>query len=228
MQEKPRIDELLQQSFVDFRLDAEERNALRELLYALDDDAVRYTRNAAFSMARDVVKGEAEESVRAVSWLERVIKSVDERLSSRAVEEVAHFSPGESCRRAIVNLLQTARQRVDICVFTISDNEISAEIVAAYRRGVPVRIITDNDKAHDMGSDVHEMVAEGVSVRIDRTPNHMHHKYAIIDNSLINGSFNWTRSATERNQENIVVSDSRLMIAEFEACFESLWRRFAP
>ena len=49
------------------------------------------------------------------------------------------------------------------------------------KRGVRVRVISDNDKAHDKGSDVWRLPDLGAEVRVDRSPHHMHHKFAIID-----------------------------------------------
>ena len=63
---------------------------------------------------------------------------------------------------------------------------------------------------------------------MDNTPNHMHHKFALIDQRvLVNGSFNWTRSATEYNQENILVTDEQGLVAAYLREFESLWEEFS-
>ena len=123
----------------------------------------------------------------------------------------AHFSPGDQCVRRIVELFGKARKRVDVCVFTITDDRIADALLTAHRRGVAVRVVSDDDKALDQGSDIARFRAAGVPVRLDASPNHMHHKFAIFDETLLlTGSFNWTRGATERNNENFVVtSDER-------------------
>ena len=51
-----------------------------------------------------------------------------------------------------------------------------------------------------------KMYRAGVPVRTDRARAHMHHKFCVIDNSLLmTGSFNWTASAVKFNQENLMV-----------------------
>ena len=56
----------------------------------------------------------------------------------------------------------------------------------------------------------------------------MHHKFCIVDGlTLINGSFNWTRSASERNQENIVISRDSRLLSQFQQQFDTLWENFA-
>ena len=71
-----------------------------------------------------------------------------------------------------------------------------------------MRIISDDDKQFDEGSDIHALREAGVPLRIDDSPFHMHHKFALVDGAwLLNGSFNWTRSASVNNEENLLVTD---------------------
>ncbi len=95
----------------------------------------------------------------------------------------AYFSPGEACRHRILGFVDGATSRLDICVFTITDNEIATTIERAHRRRVDIRLITDNDKSNDRGSDVDKLSERGVPVRFDETEAHMHHKFAIADGS---------------------------------------------
>jgi mitochondrial cardiolipin hydrolase len=139
----------------------------------------------------------------------------------------AWFSPHDDCPGRIINLFAESRSHADVCVFTITDDRISDALLAAHARGVRIRIISDNDKAHDCGSDIERFAAAGVAVRVDLTPFHMHHKFAIFDGQLLlHGSFNWTRGAARDNQENIVVTDEPRLIAAFGREFEQLWERF--
>ena len=52
----------------------------------------------------------------------------------------------------------------------------------------------------------------------------MHHKFAIIDNRiLLTGSYNWTFSANNRNDENLMVIDDPEIIEIFQNQFINLW-----
>jgi mitochondrial cardiolipin hydrolase len=138
-----------------------------------------------------------------------------------------YFSPGEGCQQAIIAELESASNYVDICVFTISDNVISRAIDACHKRGINVRIITDNDKMDDRGSDIRELRDNGLNIRMDQTSNHMHHKFAIIDgHTLITGSYNWTRSAYMYNHENILITSEADAIQQYADEFENLWEEF--
>ena len=220
------VSELLNQSIADHRFDSDEKHALHQVLVTLDEDGCRNVRNQAFTLAREKIR-EGADTMQMMKWLEKVIKLISTSKSTEKVNSRAYFSPGDECRDAIVNLLNSAKQRVDICVFTISDDRITKAILAAYNRGVSVRVISDNDKANDRGSDVYRLKEQGVPVCMDTSPHHMHHKFAVVDQRLINGSFNWTRSASDRNEENIVISDHQQLLGQFIAVFDDLWGQFS-
>ena len=52
----------------------------------------------------------------------------------------------------------------------------------------------------------------------------MHNKFAVIDNRiLLTGSYNWTFSANNRNDENLMVIDDPEIIEIFQNQFVNLW-----
>ena len=112
-------------------------------------------------------------------------------------------------------------------MFTITDNNIVDVLLDAQTRGIALRIISDDDKSMDRGSDIDRMIARGVPVKLDRTSAHMHHKFALFDGvTLLTGSYNWTRSAARENEENIVVTNDEHLVHAFKTQFETLWSRF--
>ena len=157
-----------------------------------------------------------------------MLKLLQPDVEPQASRSEACFSPGEACRGRIRSLFRHAQQSADVCVFTITDNQITEEIVAAHRRGVRVRIVTDDDKAFDLGSDVDVLERSGIAVRVDRSPHHMHHKFALFDDrTLLTGSYNWTVSAAGHNEENLIVTDDTALVRQFAEAFTALWERFA-
>ncbi|UTM59068.1 phospholipase D-like domain-containing protein [Photobacterium sp. CCB-ST2H9] len=219
----------LSDSLQDGRLDDNERRELQVSLMeaGLSDDDRAYLRNQSFKLAQQAIQ-EGTSSLSVLRWLERVVKVLDNTRNS-AIAEVATswFSPGRACAAGIIEQLRQVRSKVDICVFTIADDELTKHILAAHDRGVKVRIITDNDKVNDAGSDIDYLARKGVPVKIDTTAYHMHHKFAVFDGMrLINGSFNWTRSASRYNQEDITLTDDRRFLTAFEEQFDQLWQRF--
>jgi phosphatidylserine/phosphatidylglycerophosphate/cardiolipin synthase-like enzyme len=222
------IQEQLARSFLDHRLSRGERQELAEALGHLapgsEADAIR---RHAFDLVRDALPGR-DEVLTMIDWLEGVLRQVPVVPPGRSHETPfaeAHFSPGEDCFRAIANRLESARETMDICLFTITDDRLSNQILDAHRRGVRVRIITDNDKAGDLGSDIPRLREAGIPAIEDRSPFHMHHKFALFDHSsLITGSYNWTRGAARDNQENLIVTNDPRLVGSFGSTFERLWK----
>lgn len=223
------IEQWLIASLEDFTLSQSEALELREILPQLANDDIAFTRNKAFQLARKPIRIGGDNAVASLLWLEKLNKMIDnfrQSVTSAIVE--SHFGPGEDCRRQLLDLFIAARYTLDISVFTISDDRLSDAILDVHKRGLKVRLITDNDKARDQGSDIVHLIDCGVPVRMDASESHMHHKFAIVDGKiLVNGSFNWTRSATEHNQENILVTDEPKLVAAYLNEFEDLWKQFS-
>lgn len=229
------LENILISTLEDLTLSASERDQLASLAQTITAEQRRFLKNRAFDLCRpkliDNSDSHNEEQRRqCYRWLEKAIKALspDNRASSPGKAlSLAFFSPGSVCKDTIISSCTNAKKSIDICVFTISDNQISESIISAHVRGVAVRIISDNHKSEDRGSDIQMFFERGLDVRLDRSDNHMHHKFAIFDDSLLlNGSFNWTRSASERNEENLVRHDNPELIDMFAQQFDTLWSRY--
>ncbi|MDA7414859.1 phospholipase D-like domain-containing protein [Xenophilus arseniciresistens] len=218
----------LEASLADAHLSDDERRELAQALREAQppEDGLRRLRNRAFELVRAHTQDAAQLAL--LKWLEGVVRAIDvgRGAEGAAQPSQAFFSPGLDCLRAIVQQLRAARHRVELCVFTLSDDRISEEVLAAHQRGVAVRLITDNDKEFDAGSDVARLRQAGVPVRVDRTDAHMHHKFAVFDaQRLLNGSYNWTRSAASVNEENLVLSAEPVLVRRFMDEFDTLWQQ---
>jgi mitochondrial cardiolipin hydrolase len=222
--------EKIEISLADLRLDDDEKHSLAQTLRQAQppEDGFRQLRNHAFALARNRLAAQLD-PMDVLRWLEAVVRALDvARAPAQAIRSNASFSPGEACLNTIVHHLRSARRTVDLCVFTVSDDRIAQEVLAAHSRGVALRFITDNDKETDSGSDVTRLRAAGVRTVVDRTDAHMHHKFAIFDGQwLLNGSYNWTRSACVHNEENLVASNDAALVRQFQAAFDGLWVRLS-
>ncbi len=222
-----KLDQELRDTAIDLNLDNQERFELRELGSRIDAERIRYLRNRAFDMARELLAAGATDPVAVLRWLEQVVKTLDLSSLPAAAATTAFFTPGDSCLHKLRELCRGSRASIDVCVYTISDDRLSDELLAAQARGIRVRIISDNDKRFDDGSDIARLASHGVEVRLDDTPFHMHHKFAVFDGGLVaNGSFNWTRTASSSNHENLVVSRDPYLVRCFGGQFDAMWTRF--
>lgn len=147
--------------------------------------------------------------------------------SSSNVYVRSFFFPSESSFSELQRALSSARSTIDVCVFTITDDDIANVLIQAHRRGIKVRVISDNDQAASRGSDIAKLASHGIPVRVDPTPAHMHNKFAVVDgNVLISGSYNWTKGARRDNNENIIITNSGDAVSSFSQEFNKLWNQF--
>lgn len=223
-----KIVNFLKASFQSKSFYSRDRQTLKKMLKAekFTQHELNVLRSKFFQIAHDEVK--TVDEVQLVQWLEEVNKCLIPKFKENNIaENRCYFSPGDDCENAIVSCIRGARHSIKICVFTISENVISEEIIAAHKRGVAVSIITDNDKLNDKGSDIRWLASEGIRIRIDEANSHMHHKFCIIDKkTLLTGSYNWTKSAADRNQENLLVTEDPKMLKAYLNEYEKLWDLF--
>lgn len=222
--------EILEQSLDDRKLSRSEKSVLSQHMDEANAGAEQLAqfRRLAFDLAREAI--DATNGTMVVEWLEEIAKVLQSSAADHQQETAeAWFSPHGDCPQRIRTLLAQAKQTVDICVFTITDDRLTSAVLEAHRRGVRVRIITDNDKAADLGSDADRFLEAGIGLRVDRTEYHMHHKFAIFDRAiLLNGSYNWTRGAADNNEENFIVTNNKRLVDVFSKTFEDLWQQFKP
>ena len=209
------LEKLFQQTIEDEIFTREERTELRKFVKdsQLPINAQGALRAKIFEMVE--TRLEDPKAIKLLAWLREANKILLPKAGSGLKQNVL-FSPGNTCRNAIISHMGQCRNTMDICVFTISDDHITRKIEQCHKRGIRVRIISDDDKSLDRGSDIYRMSDRGISVKIDRTPFHMHHKFAVFDQHyVLTGSYNWTRSAADKNEENILITNDPKSIRTF-------------
>lgn len=216
----------LRSSIDDQFLSKVEKKTLKALLAEklLSDDELRFLRARMYEMANEKITADNYRFI--LEW----VKQVNSSLSSAGSElSTAYFSPGETCRNAIIRQIHSATSDLNICVFTISDDLITSALLTSHKKGVRIQVLTDNDKSLDEGSDVDQIARAGIAVKMDTTSNHMHHKFMVADGRvLLTGSYNWTRSAARFNHENILVTREAGTIKSFTDEFAQLWKEMEP
>jgi phosphatidylserine/phosphatidylglycerophosphate/cardiolipin synthase-like enzyme len=69
------------------------------------------------------------------------------------------------------------------------------------------------------------MRLEGLPVRLDANGGAMHHKVIIIDEErVITGSYNFSKNASRRNDENVLMIDSKDIAAQYLKEFDRIYR----
>jgi len=144
-------------------------------------------------------------------------------LISLAKTEV-YFSLYDNPQKEIIKNINQAEAFINIAMYIFTDREIALPLAKAHERGVKVRLYLDKDQVEYQYSQSRFLVQKGIKTRVSLNKYIMHNKFAIIDNRiLLTGSYNWTFSANNRNDENLMVIDDPEIITRYQNQFEKLW-----
>ena len=128
------------------------------------------------------------------------------------------FTPGQDCTDKIVVELRNARRSILVQAYSFTSAPIARALVAANNRGVDVRAILDISQRSERYSSATFLANAGVSVWIDAGHAIAHNKVMVIDGeTVITGSFNFTKAAQEKNAENLLVMRDRALAERYTA-----------
>ena len=141
----------------------------------------------------------------------------------------AHFFPNPNSEKNLIKHLLSATKTLIICVFALTNDNMANAIRQCKAKGVDIRLIFDDEMMRQPGSDVRALHDEGYPVRVDLDPKaHMHNKFVVIDDKVvITGSYNWTKQASTKNHENIVIFEDTEIADMYTKEFNRLWDEFA-
>lgn len=89
------------------------------------------------------------------------------------------------------------------------------------KRGVDVAVVLDKSQLTEKYSSADFLAHAGIKTLIDSQHNIQHNKVIIVDGkTVITGSFNFTKSAEERNAENLLVIHDKELAARYLANWE--------
>jgi len=148
----------------------------------------------------------------------------------------ALFSPDDNVRKTLLELIESEQSSIKIAIFSFTD-EIIAQNLMHICNTVPIELITDPSTLHGQFSKINQLHEKGVHVFIYNPKNKtmmgdkMHDKFILFGKNINNkqllwtGSFNFSKSANEVNQENILILDDVPIVEQFNAQFEKLKNR---
>lgn len=118
-----------------------------------------------------------------------------------------YFSPDDHVLTALYNLLNDANESIYFLAFSFTSNELGAIVREKAEAGLTVQGVMDEEQiASNIGTEFDPFRQAGLDVLIDGIEGQMHHKVFIVDERIVVlGSYNFSKSAEEKNDENIVI-----------------------
>ncbi|MFZ2398290.1 MAG: phospholipase D family protein [Smithella sp.] len=118
----------------------------------------------------------------------------------------AYFSPKGGCTDAILNEIEQAKTEIKVQAYSFTSAPIAKALLVARKRNVDVQIILDKSQRKQSYSSYTFFQNHGIPVYIDSAHAIAHNKIIIIDQeTIITGSFNFTKAAEEKNAENLLI-----------------------
>jgi phosphatidylserine/phosphatidylglycerophosphate/cardiolipin synthase-like enzyme len=145
---------------------------------------------------------------------------IDLNADGETVRVEVYFAPEDGAGDHLINTLSSARSSVRFMSFVFTSGPIADALIDLQEAGITVQGIVEDRSADDRYSQVDRLRAGGVDVLPDGNPYIMHHKVFIIDDqTVVMGSYNFTNSAEERNDENLLIIHDPDVAAAFLAEF---------
>lgn len=126
-------------------------------------------------------------------------------LPAQGTIEVA-FSPPGGGTAMIVQAIDQARERIWVQAYSFTSAPIAKALIHAARRGVQVVVVLDKSQRSARYSEADFFANQSVPTYIDDQHAIAHNKVMVIDkDTVITGSFNFTKAAEQNNAENVLV-----------------------
>lgn len=147
---------------------------------------------------------------------------------SSAEMPVEYYFPraGQAPKPVLISIMQAAKKTLDVAIYSFTDTDIANALIAAKERGVTVRVISDRESSGGkyQKSLLQSLKTNGIPVKINTHVDLMHLKVTIADKAVVTtGSFNYTKTAEQYNDEVFVVLRSAKAGQDFDTEFSSMW-----
>ena len=127
-----------------------------------------------------------------------------------------YFSPKGGCTEAVVREIDAAKRMILVQAYSFTSAPIAKALVDAHKRGVDVRVILDKSQRTEKYSEADFLHNMGIPTWIDAKHAIAHNKVMVLDGqTVITGSFNFTKAAEENNAENMLVIRDRAIADKY-------------
>jgi len=135
-----------------------------------------------------------------------------------------YFSPDDGVAAHLLPLLKDARRSIYFLAFSFTSDDLAAAMLARAAAGVDVAGVFEKSQvASNAGDEYETLLDAGLDVRLDGNPRNMHNKVLIIDEQIVvTGSYNFSSSAENKNDENLVIIYNAEIAAQYLAEFQKV------
>jgi len=142
------------------------------------------------------------------------------------------FSPeqGDKILQRLKDTVQNAEERVYLLIFSFTLDEIAEAIIEKHKERLDVKVIMDKSQGTSPRAVTEKLKKAGIPLVVKRGTKggYMHIKALIADDTVLTGSYNYSKSATNRNDENFFIIKDKNILQAHLAKFNQLWGEELP
>ena len=125
-----------------------------------------------------------------------------------------YFSPDNDILSSLVKEIESAKKSIHFMAFSFTEDTLGSAMRDRFASGIDIQGVFEKGQISQY-SEYEQMKAAGMSVIQDRNKGTMHHKVIVIDEeTVITGSYNFSKNAEERNSENLLIIKGNPDIAQ--------------
>ena len=134
-----------------------------------------------------------------------------------------YFCPEDNCKQHVIDTLEKSTQSIYFMIFSFTDFDI-ADLLIEKNKQIEVKGVMEAKRVNMQYNQYKRLINGSVIIKKDENPATMHHKVFIIDNkTVITGSYNPSKSANTKNDENILIIHNREIAQKYLEEFDSLF-----
>lgn len=168
-------------------------------------------------------------------WLSLFLfASVALAIPSPATTIEVFYAPEDAPLDRVVALYHRAHRYLYVSVYGLTYPRAVEALVAAKKRGIDVRVVTDRERLDDpkQRAAVNTLRLAGIPIRVNQHDGLMHMKQVVIDDEVnASGSMNHTTSGNRYNDERLDVITDKAITAKARDKFLAMWNdqeRYQP
>ena len=141
---------------------------------------------------------------------------------------VVFTSEDGALEQAIIPIVGSAQSSIRFLAFSFTDFPLANTMIARAQSGVSVAGVYEKVGSDTDAAEFRTLFCGGVAVRKDGNSNFMHNKVIIVDERfVITGSLNFSTSAEESNDENVIILDNPDIARLYLQDFDRIWGQAA-
>lgn len=140
-----------------------------------------------------------------------------------------YFATHDEPAQQVIRTLSKAKKSIHFLAFSFTHDGIGQAMLDKVKLGVEVQGVFEKSQSTNSHTEYNRMKQAGLKVYQDGNSRNMHHKVIVIDGEIvICGSFNFSKSADESNDENLLIIHSPAVAKRFEQEFQKVMTQAKP